>query len=186
VRFALSLIGEIQGVIRNFFHKVFAVTDVGLLIYPTLEQKKAAIENAVRAFCALGVIEPKVAVLAAVETVNPKMKETVEADALKQMNLAGEIKNCIVEGPVSYDLAMDPAAAAVKGFQSPVAGDADILVVPDMASGNLLAKSLTCTGGAKTGGVILGAIAPLIITSRSAAMEDKFIAIVISALLGRN
>ena len=128
---------------------------------------KAAIENAGQAFHSLGVDNPKVAVLAAVKTVNPKMNETMEADALKRMNLfEGGISGCAVEGPISYDLAMEPGAAEFKGYASPVAGDADILVVPDFVCGNLLAKSLTCTGGAKTGGVVLGAIVPIVFETK--------------------
>lgn len=96
------------------YHKVFAITDVGLLTYPTKEQKKAAIANAVEAFHALGVEEPKVAILAAVEKVNPKMKETVEAAEIKEEGVPG----CIIEGPISYDLAMDPQSAPIKGYVS--------------------------------------------------------------------
>lgn len=167
-----------------YYHKVFAITDVGLLTYPTLEQKAMAIENALDALRALGVEEPKVAVLAAVEKVNPKMPESVEAAQLKEMAENGRFGRCIVEGPISYDLAMDPQAAAVKGYESPVAGDPDLLVVPDIAAGNILAKSLTCTGGAKTCGTVLGAMAPLILTSRSATADDKRMSILLAALIG--
>ena len=167
-----------------YYHKVFAITDVGLLTYPSLDQKAQALQNAVEALRALGVEQPKVGVLAAVEKVNPKMKETVEADALKQRALAGEFGDCVLEGPISYDLAMDPEAAAIKGYESPVAGDPDLLVVPDIAAGNVLAKSLTCTGGAKTCGAVLGALVPLVLTSRSATAEDKYMSIVLAALIG--
>ncbi|KAF1683147.1 phosphate acyltransferase [Veillonella sp. R32] len=167
------------------YHKIFAVTDVGLLTYPTLEQKQGALENAVIAYRALGINNPKVAVLAAVEHVNPKMPDSVDAGELKELNKQGVIKDCIVEGPISYDLAMDPESKIIKKYDSPVAGDADILVVPDIVSGNLLAKSLTCTGGAKTCGIILGALVPLIITSRAATIEDKYMAIILSALIGK-
>ena len=159
----------------------FAVTDVGLLTYPTLEQKKGIIQNAVGLFRALGVEEPKVAVLAAVERENPKMPESVDAARLKRMQLDGLLGHCIVEGPISYDLCMDQEAAAIKGYQSPVAGDPDILVVPDIASGNLLSKSLTCTGGAHTCGTVCGAAVPIVITSRSAPAEDKYMSIVLAA-----
>ena len=125
------------------YHKVFAITDVGLLTYPSKDQKKAAIQNAVEAFHALGVEQPKVAILAAVEKVNPKMKETVEAAEIKEEGVEG----CIIEGPISYDLAMDPASAPIKGYVSPVAGDADLLVVPDIVSGNIAAKTITVIGG---------------------------------------
>ena len=162
------------------YHKVFAITDVGLLTYPTLEQKKAAIENAAAAFRALGYTEPKVAILAAVEKVNPKMPECVEADAIKQEGIPG----CIIEGPISYDLAMDPEAAAIKGYESPVAGDADILVVPNICCGNVAAKTITTIGGGKTCGAVLGAMVPVVITSRSATAEDKYMSIVLNALVG--
>ena len=162
------------------YHKVFAITDVGLLTYPSKEQKKAAIQNAVEAFHALGVEQPKVAILAAVEKVNPKMKETVEAAEIKEEGVDG----CIIEGPISYDLAMDPASAPIKGYVSPVAGDADILVVPDIVSGNIAAKTITVIGGGRTGGVVLGAKVPVLLVSRAASADDKYMSIVIAALVG--
>lgn len=163
------------------YHKVFAITDVGLLTYPTKEQKKAAIANAVEAFHALGVVEPKVAILAAVEKVNPKMKETVEANEIKEEGVEG----CIIEGPISYDLAMDPESAPIKGYRSPVAGDADILVVPDIVSGNIAAKTITVVGGGRTGGVVLGAQVPVLLVSRAASADDKYMSIVLAALVGK-
>lgn len=162
------------------YHKVFGITDVGLLTYPNKEQKKAAIVNAVEAFHALGVEKPKVAILAAVEKVNPKMPETVEADEIKA-EVTGE---CIIEGPISYDLAMDPESAPIKGYESPVAGDADILVVPDIVSGNIAAKTSTVLGKARTGGVVLGAKVPVLMASRSATADDKYMSIVLAALVG--
>ncbi len=162
------------------YHKVFAITDVGLLTYPSKEQKKAAIQNAVEAFHALGVKQPKVAILAAVEKVNPKMKETVEAAEIKEEGVEG----CIIEGPISYDLAMDPASAPIKGYVSPVAGDADLLVVPDIVSGNIAAKTITVIGGGRTGGVVLGAKVPVLLVSRAASADDKYMSIVIAALVG--
>ena len=162
------------------YHKVFAITDVGLLTYPSKEQKKAAIQNAAEAFHALGVEQPKVAILAAVEKVNPKMKETVEAAEIKEEGVDG----CIIEGPISYDLAMDPASAPIKGYVSPVAGDADLLVVPDIVSGNIAAKTITVIGGGKTGGVVLGAKVPVLLVSRAASADDKYMSIVIAALVG--
>ncbi len=162
------------------YHKVFAITDVGLLTYPSKEQKKAAIQNAVEAFHALGVKQPKIAILAAVEKVNPKMKETVEAAEIKEEGVEG----CIIEGPISYDLAMDPASAPIKGYVSPVAGDADLLVVPDIVSGNIAAKTITVIGGGRTGGVVLGAKVPVLLVSRAASADDKYMSIVIAALVG--
>ena len=162
------------------YHKVFAITDVGLLTYPSKDQKKAAIQNAAEAFHALGVEQPKVAILAAVEKVNPKMKETVEATEIKEEGVEG----CIIEGPISYDLAMDPASAPIKGYVSPVAGDADLLVVPDIVSGNIAAKTITVIGGGRTGGVVLGAKVPVLLVSRAASADDKYMSIVIAALVG--
>lgn len=163
------------------YHKIFGITDVGLLTYPDKAQKKAAIENAVEAFHALGIEEPKVAILAAVEKVNPKMPETVEADELKSEG----IKGAIIEGPISYDLAMDSESAKIKGYSSPVAGDADILLVPDIVSGNIAAKTITVIGGGRTGGTVLGALVPVLLVSRSASADDKYMSIVVSALVGK-
>lgn len=173
----MSLIGFFES---PNYHKVFAITDVGLLTYPTQEQKKAAIENAVEAFHALGVTIPKVAIIAAVEKVNPKMKETVEAAAIMEEG----VPNCIIEGPISYDLAMDPESAPIKGYVSPVAGDADLLVMPDIVSGNVAAKTTTVIGGSRTGGVVLGAKVPVLLVSRAASADDKYMSIVIAALVG--
>ena len=122
--------------------------------------------------------------LAAVEKENPKMPETVDAVHLKEMQQSGELTNCIVEGPIAYDLCMDKDASAIKGYDSPVAGDADILVVPDIVAGNLVSKCLTCTGGSHTCGTVWGAKVPIILTSRSAATEDKYMSIILSAAAG--
>lgn len=163
------------------YHKVFAITDVGLLMYPTKEQKLAALHNAVAAFHALGIAEPKIAVITAVEKVNPKMPETVEAVEIKAIGVPGSI----IEGPISYDLAMDAEAAKIKGYQSPVAGDADILLMKDIVCGNVAAKTITVIGGGKTGGVVLGAQVPILLVSRAATASDKYMSIVMAALVGR-
>jgi phosphate butyryltransferase len=168
-----------------YYHKLFASTDGALLTYPTLEQKKGEIENAVKAFHKLGITEPKVAVLAAVDSVNPKMKESVEAAELKAMWQDGKITGCVVEGPITYDIALQKEAAEIKGFQSPVAGDADILVLPDIMSGNLLLKALSVTGDAKFAGTVIGAKVPIVITSRSMPMRDKYLSIVLNAVIGK-
>jgi phosphate butyryltransferase len=178
---ALSMLAAVES---PYYHKVFCVTDIGLMMYPDLQQKKAILENAVALFRALGVEQPKAAVLAAVEKVNPKMPEAVDAALLKEMNQRGEIENCVVEGPISYDLCMDPEAASIKEYTSPVAGDPDILIVPNIVAGNILIKSLTCTGGAKTCGAICGAQVPVVISSRSSPANDKYMSIVLAALTG--
>ena len=168
-----------------YYHKLFAISDIALMTYPILEQKRGIIENAVDVMHALGVEIPKVAVLAAVENVNPKMPETVDAAALKQYNLAGELTGCQVEGPISLDLCVDREAAQIKGYHSPVAGDPDILIVPDIVAGNLLIKSLTCLGGASSFGYVAGAQVPIVITSRSSPSQDKYRSIALAAAVGR-
>lgn len=163
------------------YHKLLAVTDGGMMMYPNLNDKKQIIENAVDAFIAMGYEKPKVAVLTAVEGVNPKMPETVEADMLKKMSTCGEIKNCIIEGPISYDLVMSKESAKIKGFDSPVTEDTDILVVPNITTGNILGKSLIFSAGAKMAGFIVGAKVPIVLTSRGATAEEKYLSLVLSA-----
>ncbi len=164
------------------YHKLLAPVDGGMVTYPTLEQKKQIIENTVEMFHALGYDRPKVGVLACVEKINPKMPETVEADALKQMNLRGEIRGCIVEGPISYDCAVSKEIADYKGFESPCAGDCDILLAPNIHAGNIMGKMLTVTCGAKMAGFIVGAACPIAMTSRGSSAEEKFDSIVLAAV----
>ncbi len=163
------------------YHKLLAVTDGGMMMYPNLDEKKQILENAVSTFLALGYENPKVAVLAAVETVNPKMQESVDADMLKKLNIKGEIKNCIVEGPISYDLTMSKESASIKGFVSPVTGEADIIVVPNITVGNILGKSLVYSAGAKMAGFIVGAKVPIVLTSRGSTSEEKYLSLALSA-----
>ena len=151
------------------YHKLFAITDGGMQIAPTLEL-----------FHSFGVKEPKVACMCAVEEINPKMQETVEAAALKEMNITGDIKGCIVEGPISFDLAMIPKTAKVKKFSSPVAGDADIILAPGIAAGNMLIKSLYTFGGAVMGGVVLGGACPVSMTSRDSSVESRMSSLLLS------
>ena len=164
------------------YHKLLAPVDGGMVTYPTLEQKKQIIENTVEMFHALGYDRPKVGVLACVEKINPKMPETVEADALKQMNLRGEIPGCVVEGPISYDCAVSKEIADYKGFESPCAGDCDILLAPNIHAGNIMGKMLTVTCGAKMAGFIVGAACPIAMTSRGSSAEEKFDSIVLAAV----
>jgi phosphotransacetylase len=174
----LSLIGFYQ---MPQYHKIFAVSDMGLNTYPDLALKKDILLNAVEAVQAMGTENPKVAVLSAVEKVNPRMPDSVDADALKQMSLRGELGGCTVEGPIAFDLAMFSEAARIKGYESPVAGDADLLIVPDIVCGNVLVKCLTGFAGAVTAGMILGARVPVILTSRSAEASDKYYSIALAS-----
>lgn len=164
-----------------FYHKLIAFTDAGICMHPTLDEKKQIIENAVSALLAMGYDKPKVAVLAAVEIPNPKMPESVEAATLKQMNTDGIIKDCIVEGPISYDLAISREAADIKGYNSEVAGDADLLVFPDLACANCTTKAITQTCHIPVGSLILGTKVPVIMTSRASMEETKYMCIALAA-----
>lgn len=163
------------------YHKILVAVDGGMVTYPTLEQKKSIIENTVEVLRSYGYENPKVAVLSCVEKVNPKMPETVEADALSKMNENGEITGCVVAGPVSYDCAMSSEVAKLKKFDNPVAGNADILVAPNIHAGNIMGKMLTITCGAKMAGFIVGAKCPIVLTSRGSSAEEKYLSIVMSA-----
>ncbi len=165
------------------YPKLLINTDGGMVISPTLEEKKGILENAVEALHALGYALPKVAVLAGVEKVNPKMPETVDAAALQQMNQNGEITGCIVKGPLSYDIAISGQVAQEKHFDCPEAGDFDVLLQPCLAAGNILGKCWSYTAGSIMAGVIMGAKVPIILTSRSAPALEKFYAIAIASLV---
>lgn len=163
------------------YHKILVPVDGGMVTYPTLEQKKDIIDNTVETLISMGYDCPKVGVLACVEKLNPKMPETVEANELKEMNKRGEIKNCIVEGPISYDCALSKEIADFKGFESPVAGDADILIAPNIHAGNIMGKMLAVTCKARMAGMIVGAKCPIVLTSRGSSADEKYMSIVVSA-----
>ena len=178
-------VGKIMSHVALFqipnYHKLVAMSDGGMLVSPDLEKKEKIINNAVETMHNLGYENPKVAVLCAAEKLNPKAQESVDSAALKEKNLSGEITGCIVEGPISYDIALDKEIADSKGFESPVAGDADILIVPCMAAGNILGKSWSVTAKAIMSGIIVGAKVPVVLTSRGATAEEKFYSIVFAA-----
>lgn len=163
------------------YHKLLVPVDGGMVTYPTLEQKKDIIENTVNTLISMGYDCPKVGVLACVEKVNPKMPETIEADELNQMNERGEIENCIVEGPISYDCAVDKEIADFKGYKSKIAGDVDVLIAPNIHAGNIMGKMLACTCKAKMAGFVVGAKCPIVLTSRGSSPEEKYLSIVVSA-----
>lgn len=167
------------------YHKLLVITDGGMVMYPSLEEKKQIIENAVDVLISLGYEKPKVGVLSAIEKVNPKMPETIDGAELKKMNESGEIKDCIIEGPISYDLAMDKETAEIKGFNSPVVGDVDILLTSNITTGNILAKSLIYSANSKMAGFIVGAKVPIVLTSRGSSAEEKYLSLVLSAEIGR-
>lgn len=163
------------------YHKMLLPVDGGMVTYPTLDQKKAIIENTVETLCDMGYECPKVGVLSCIEKVNPKMPETMEARQLQEMNEQGEIGHCIVEGPISYDCAVNREIAELKGLDSRIAGDVDVLVAPNIHAGNIMGKMLTCTCNAKLAGFVVGAKCPIVLTSRGSSAEEKYLSIVISA-----
>ncbi|MCM1083270.1 MAG: phosphate butyryltransferase [Clostridium sp.] len=170
---------EIEG-----YEKMFFLTDVAFIPYPTLEDKVGIINNTVEVVHACGIANPKVAPLAAVEVVNPKMPATVEAEQLTKMNEAGEITGCIIDGPLSMDLAIDPEAARHKGATGrKIVGDADILLFPDIHAGNITYKTLVHTTNAKNGCILTGTKAPVILTSRSDTCETKVNSIALAAVV---
>ncbi len=149
------------------YDKVLLISDAALNIHPTLMEKADIVQNAIDLAHALGTPEPKVAILSAVETVTPKIASTIDAAALCKMADRGQIKGALLDGPLAFDNAISTASARIKGIKSPVAGHADILIVPDLESGNMLAKQLAYLGGASTCGVVLGATVPIALTSRA-------------------
>ncbi|RLQ98292.1 phosphate butyryltransferase [Falsibacillus albus] len=155
------------------YDRLIFVTDAAMNIEPDLNQKVQIINNSVDVATAVGLEMPKVAPIAAVEVVNPSMQATLDAAALSQMNARGQIKNCLVDGPLALDNAISIEAAEHKGIHSDVAGQADILVVPNIETGNALYKSLIYFAKAKVGAVIAGAKAPIVLTSRSDSAESK-------------
>lgn len=162
------------------YDRLIFVTDSGMNINPDLQQKAQIIENAALIAKGIGVEMPKVAVLAAVETINPSMQATLDASALTVMNKRGQISYCVVEGPLALDNAISPEAAEHKGITGEVAGKADILLVPAIETGNALYKSLIYFSGAKVGAVIAGARAPIVLTSRADSAESKLFSIALA------
>ena len=159
------------------------VTDAAINIFPTLEDKQHIIQNAIDLAIALGFKQPKVGILSAVETINPKIQSTVEAAALCKMADRGQITGGILDGPLALDNAINLTAAQIKHINSPVAGSADILVVPDLEAGNMLAKSLTFLADADAAGIVLGARVPIILTSRADSVTTRLASCAVAALV---
>jgi phosphate butyryltransferase len=179
------LTGEIMSHVGLFqiptYHKLMIITDGGMVISPDIDQKMKILDNAAAVMRKLGVEEPKAAALCATETENPKMQATVDAAELKRRWQAGQIKNCVVEGPISFDLMYDKESAAVKGYNSPVSGEADICLLPDMTAGNLVAKTFYVAAGAMMAGLVVGAKAPIVLVSRGATAAEKYWSLVFAA-----
>jgi phosphate butyryltransferase len=168
------------------YHKLIAVTDVAMNIAPTLAEKISILNNAVWVLNNLGIIRPKVAVLGAVEKVNTDMNATLDAALLSKMNQRDQILNCIVDGPLAFDNAVSVESAKHKEIKSEVAGDVDLLLMPDIEVGNVLYKTLVFFAKAKVASMIVGASVPIVLTSRSDSEQAKFDSIVLAAVVARN
>ncbi|HEU4709948.1 MAG TPA: bifunctional enoyl-CoA hydratase/phosphate acetyltransferase [Pyrinomonadaceae bacterium] len=165
------------------YHKVLIVTDGAINIAPSLEDKVDICQNAIDLAISLGVEKPKVAILAAVETVTSKMPATLDAAALCKMAERGQIKGAILDGPLAFDNAISKHAAETKGIKSTVAGDPDILLAPDLEAGNILAKQLSFLANADSAGMVLGARVPIILTSRADSVRSRIASCAIAKLV---
>jgi phosphotransacetylase len=164
------------------YPKPLVITDAAINILPTLEDKVDIIQNAIDLARALGIENPRVAILSAVETVNPKIPSTIEAAALCKMADRGQITGGVLDGPLALDNAISEEAARIKGIDSPVAGHADILVVPNLEAGNMLAKNLSFLANADAAGLVLGARVPIILTSRADSVMTRMASCAVAAL----
>jgi phosphate butyryltransferase len=165
------------------FERLTFVSDPGVVVAPTMEQKVDIVRNAIEVALKLGIKQPKVAILAATELINPKIPTTIDAANLSKMADRGQISGGLVDGPLALDNAISLEAAEVKGIHSAVAGRADILIAPDIEAGNVLAKAITYFAKGQMAGVVVGARSPLIVTSRSDPHESKLISIALGVLL---
>jgi len=165
------------------YHKVLIVTDAAINIAPTLEDKVDICQNAIDLAISLGLEKPKVAILAAVETVTSKMPATLDAAALCKMAERGQIKGALLDGPLAFDNAINTQAAEMKGIKSAVAGDADILLAPDLEAGNILAKQLSFLANADSAGLVLGAKVPVILTSRADSVRSRIASCAVAKLV---
>lgn len=165
------------------YHKLVAISDGGMIPYPDFDQKVGIIKNAVGLFHSLGIKKPNVAALCAVETISDKMPETKDAQTLQQMAEAGEMGECVIEGPISFDLATSKEAASIKGYQGKITGEVDLMFVPNIAAGNIMIKTNLYWANAKMAGCVLGAQVPIVLASRSASSMEKELSILLSLAL---
>ena len=165
------------------YPRPFIITDAAINIAPTLEHKADIVRNAIDLAHTLGVTKPKVAILAAVETINPRLQSTLDAAALCKMADRGQISGGLLDGPLALDNAVSMDSARVKGIHSAVAGQADVLVVPDVESGNMLAKQLEFLGEADSAGIVMGARVPIVLTSRADSRQSRLASCAIALML---
>jgi phosphate acetyltransferase len=168
------------------YPRALLITDAAINIYPTLEDKVDIVQNAIDLAKVLGVDVPKVAILSAVETINPKIETTLQAAALCKMADRGQINGGVLDGPLAFDNAISAQAASIKHIDSPVAGDVDILAVPDLEAGNMLAKQLEYLAGASGSGVVLGARVPIALTSRADGPDARIASALLAKLVVHN
>jgi len=161
------------------YHKLIGITDGGMIPSPTIEQKADIARNSAEYLRSIGYELPKIAALCASEVVSPKMQETVDAAELQAMCQRGELGKCLLEGPLSFDIAISKESASIKGYFTDVSGDADVLLVPSITVGNVLAKGLAYWAGSKLAGCIIGAKTPIVLTSRGATTEEKLLSIML-------
>jgi phosphate butyryltransferase len=167
----------------KFYHKIFGISDAAMNIAPTFEEKIHILNNAVDVMHKLGISTPKVAILSPVETISEKIESTIHASMLTVMNKRNQIKGCIVDGPLSLDNIVSAEAAKHKSIVSDVAGDADIIIVPELDCGNALYKSLIFMSGAMSAAIVAGAKVPIVLTSRADSEQNKFLSIAFAAAL---
>jgi phosphate butyryltransferase len=178
-----DLLSHFAFIQTKYYHKLLAVSDAAMNINPSLQDKIAIIKNCTEVFIKLGAEKPKIAVLAPLEKVNDKIQSTVDAAMLKKMNLTGEISDCLIDGPLALDNAVSKKAAEHKGIVSELAGDADLLLAPDLNAGNILYKSMMFLSDGLSAAVILGASAPIVLTSRADNELSKMYSIALAASL---
>ncbi len=166
-----------------YYHKLLGVTDAAMNVEPTLEEKIAIIKNAIEVFHNLDITNPKVAIVGSVETINPKMEATMHAATISMMNYRKQITGCIIDGPLAIDGAVSKRAADLKHITSEVAGDVDLILAPDINGANILYKSMNFLGGATAAAVIMGATAPIVLTSRGDSEKSKFLSIALAAAI---
>ena len=166
-----------------FYHKILGVTDAAMNVYPELDEKINIIKNAVELFHLLGNTNPKIAIVGSVETINPKMEATMHAATISMMNYRKQITGCVIDGPLAIDNAVSKKSAQQKNITSEVAGDVDVILAPNIDGANILYKALNFLGGATSAAVIMGAKAPVVLTSRADSEKSKFLSIALAAAI---
>lgn len=178
-----GLLSHVMAYTVPTYHKILLLTDGGMVTYPDLKQKVQLVNNAVKVAKALNIAPINVVPLCAVEVINQDMQATLDAAALSKMSERGQIKDCIIDGPLAFDGAISKEAATHKGIISPVAGNADILLVPNIEAGNLLGKAITYFGNGKSAGVVMGAKCPIVLVSRADTHESKLNSIALGSII---